>query len=140
MIEAQVVDPEKDLPRVWDAVKDDVRRGFKRGHGDTTNETNFLNDLVNRETQMLAFLDGDKIVGCMTFSISQRDTGPVPFIGMVTAKPLNDEIIDVAVAAVKTIASNVGAKRVETIARPGVVAAWKTRGWKSKAVIMTMET
>lgn len=139
MIDTYHVASEEDLQRVWAVLGDDIRRGFKRGHGDTYTEQGFIESLLNHDREMLAFVEEQEIVSCMAVGFHSRPKGRIMTVDMIAGK-LNDEIIDAGHAALRHMADKVGAKKIETVARQGIVDKWKKQGWKTKATIMTLET
>ena len=121
---------------LWPQVQGHIRRGMKRGYGETFTEEGTLKALEDGRMQMLGLQDDDaKMIGSIILGLETRDKGPVLMVLMVAGKWIDEEIAK-AEEIIVDHAHSLGAYKIETISRLGNEKRLKDMGWKSKAVVM----
>ena len=121
---------------LWPQVQGHIRRGMKRGYGETFTEEGTLKALEDGRMQMLGLQDDDaKMIGSIILGLETRDKGPVLMVLMVAGKWIDEEAAK-AQEIIVDHAQSLGAYKIETISRLGNEKRLKDMGWKSKAVVM----
>lgn len=124
---------------LWPQVQEHMLRGMKRGYGYTLTEEGVLGALEDGQMTMLGLQDDDaSMVGSIILKVCTEDRGTVLFVVMVAGKWIDEEAVK-AQEIIKDYASDVGADKIETIARRGQEQRLKSMGWKSRAVVMELE-
>ena len=131
------VNPEA-LDAVWSELQPQVDRGLAHGQGDET-ESAFLKECVRHgKFQMwVALKNENEVVAGLILSVKNTKIKKV-WVELLVGKNM-PEWIDEFESLLADFRDLIGAQCIEASCRAGLAKYLKSRGWKQKAIIMSLE-
>ena len=136
-IRAVVVEP-KDLPHIWDRVAEHLGPACEASHGQETLGT-ARQSLIKGTDGLFVVLDGDEIIGAVTYHVLDFDTGlrllDIPLAGGVNM----DSQMGAVVGMFHQLKSAFMCDRVRITGRKGWIRYMKQFGFKDTHYSVEME-
>jgi hypothetical protein len=131
----------KDLLAVWYQLVPQIRRGLKRGAGDTLTEKGLFNGVVNGETILWVVHCGEDMVGALFLQIEVRERGKALIVLNVVAGRgqrvgLYGRYGKEIITRLREYGDMVGAYTIESVSRLGAARLMMRHGCKPKAIVM----
>ncbi len=124
------------LADVWPALSGWVNKGLKHGQGDEALESDLFQNVITGRNQLWVVQDEDNIVGGVFFSVHESRVKKV-YIDLLVGVRMQDWV-DELENLLRDYKDLVGAVCVEGSCRPGLAKLLGERGWKQKAIIMSI--
>jgi len=127
-----------DLGAVWPRVRPLVERALRHGQGDGTSVEVVLAGLVEGVTQLWVIHEGDDIQACIVLSVTSHPKGRKVFVELLSGEGM-DDWADALEGLLRDFKDLTGSACIEASCRKGLARYLSRRGWKTKAVIMSLE-
>lgn len=130
------VEPEN-VGLVWAELEPMILKGLSRGQGDECHPEVMKARIVAGDLQLWAVVEDDELTGACVLSVRDSAVRKV-WVELLAGKNM-DSWADELEGLLKDFRDLLGASCVEASCRPGLAAYLKERGWKQKAIIMSLK-
>ena len=130
----------EDLLVVWAKLVPQIRRGLRKGAGDTLSERGLFRAVVSGDLDLWVVHDGSEIMGGLFLQIEKRERGVALVVLDVvagTGRGLRD-YAEMMLPRIREYGKMVGAYTIESVSRPGAARMLKSLGCRPKAIIMEL--
>jgi hypothetical protein len=130
----------KDLPVIWRQLQPQIRRGLKRGAGDTLTEKGLFDGVTSGSLDLWVVHRDDEILAGLFLMIEQRERGKALIVLDVVAGTGHGfrHYAEDIVPRLREYGEMVGAYTIEGVCRLGTARILSRMGCKPKAVIMEL--
>lgn len=124
------------VPAVWAQLGDDISRGLRHGQGDEATPKQLMAQVLCGDDIMWVIHRGDEYVACLVVSVLQSNIRKV-FVEMLAGSEM-DKWAEQVENLLRDYRDLVGAECIEASCRKGLARYLGRRGWKQKAIVMSL--
>ena len=130
-----------DITLVWGDLLPQIRRGLRKGGGDTMSEPMLFHGVLRGNFQLWVIHDGDEVLAGLFFKTEHRERGIALIVLDVVAGSGKGfrNYATVMVPRIREFGRMIGAYTIEAVCRDGVARILADLGCKRKATIMELK-